>query len=59
MELQKCLAVSHSRHCAPPDAVEEFVPLPGVGHCPQDEDPEEVNPLILAFVRRHAAGQQA
>lgn len=36
-------------------AIEEFVPLPGVGHCPQCEAPELVNPLILAFVQRHAA----
>ncbi len=36
--------------------VEEFVPLPGVGHCPQDEAPEVVNPLIVRFVERHSAG---
>ena len=35
--------------------VEEFVPLPGLGHCPMDEAPEVVNPLIAAFVARHAA----
>ena len=33
--------------------VEEFEVLPGVGHCPQDEAPELVNPLTLRFVRRH------
>lgn len=26
--------------------VQEFVPLDGVGHCPQDEAPELVNPLL-------------
>lgn len=26
----------------------------GVGHCPQDEAPEQVNPRILAFMQRHA-----
>ena len=36
-------------------SIEEFVPLPGVGHCPQDEAPDVVNPLILDFVRRHSA----
>jgi pimeloyl-ACP methyl ester carboxylesterase len=36
--------------------VEEFVTLPGVGHCPQDEAPQLVNPLIRAFVERHAGG---
>lgn len=33
---------------------EEFVELPGVGHCPMDEAPERVNPLIAAFAARHA-----
>ena len=28
-----------------------FIPLPGVGHCPQDEAPELVNPLLLAWIR--------
>jgi len=37
-----------------PGVVEEFVPLPGVGHCPQDEAPDVVNPLIVRFVRRHS-----
>jgi len=32
---------------------EEFVVLEGVGHCPMDEAPERVNPLIAAFVARH------
>ncbi|KAG2483999.1 hypothetical protein HYH03_017166 [Edaphochlamys debaryana] len=31
-------------------SVVEFVPLPGIGHCPQDEAPEVVNPLIERFV---------
>ncbi len=29
--------------------VTEFVPLPGIGHCPMDEAPEIVNPLIERF----------
>lgn len=33
---------------------EEFVELEGVGHCPMDEAPERVNPLIAAFAERHA-----
>lgn len=36
-------------------AVEEFVSLPNVGHCPQDERPDLVNPLIARFVDRHAS----
>lgn len=34
--------------------VEDFVVLPNVGHCPQDEAPHLVNPLVEAFVARHA-----
>jgi len=36
--------------------VEEFVPLPGVGHCPQDEAPQLVNPVLARFVKRHSGG---
>ncbi|CAM9434094.1 unnamed protein product, partial [Heterosigma akashiwo] len=31
-------------------AVERVVPLAGVGHCPHDEAPERVNPLLLEFL---------
>ncbi|MEO0541071.1 MAG: alpha/beta fold hydrolase [Cyanobacteria bacterium P01_A01_bin.105] len=31
-------------------AVQDFVVLPGVGHCPQDEAPERVNPLVRDWV---------
>ncbi|MEM7066867.1 MAG: alpha/beta fold hydrolase [Cyanobacteria bacterium P01_B01_bin.77] len=34
--------------------VEQFIPLKGVGHCPQDEAPELVNPLITEWVQRKA-----
>ncbi|KAH7421874.1 hypothetical protein KP509_13G079000 [Ceratopteris richardii] len=34
--------------------VDEFCVLPNVGHCPQDEAPELVNPLIQQFVSKHA-----
>ncbi|XP_027117006.1 uncharacterized protein [Coffea arabica] len=36
------------------DSVEDFVVLPDVGHCPQDEAPHLVNPLIESFVARHS-----
>ena len=36
------------------DTVEEFIELPGVGHCPHDEAPDLVNPRILEFVHKHA-----
>ncbi|KAG7671598.1 hypothetical protein Ndes2526B_g09240 [Nannochloris sp. 'desiccata'] len=35
--------------------VEEFIELPGVGHCPQDEAPHLVNPLIKDWVARHSS----
>ncbi|XP_021816692.1 uncharacterized protein LOC110759001 isoform X2 [Prunus avium] len=37
------------------DSVQDFVVLPNVGHCPQDEAPDLVNPLVKSFVARHAA----
>ncbi|PRW20472.1 chloroplastic isoform X1 [Chlorella sorokiniana] len=44
--------VEWGRQLAKHAAVQEYVQLPGVGHCPQDEAPHLVNPLILAFVQR-------
>eukprot|EP00268_Persea_americana_P034426 TRINITY_DN3403_c1_g1_i3.p1 TRINITY_DN3403_c1_g1~~TRINITY_DN3403_c1_g1_i3.p1 ORF type:complete len:427 (-),score=81.19 TRINITY_DN3403_c1_g1_i3:749-1915(-) len=35
------------------DSVEDFIILPNVGHCPQDEAPELVNPLVESFVARN------
>ncbi|CAH9062591.1 unnamed protein product, partial [Cuscuta epithymum] len=32
------------------NTVEDFVVLPDVGHCPQDEAPHLVNPLVESFV---------
>jgi hypothetical protein len=37
----------------------EFVELPGVGHCPQDEAPEVVNPLIEAWVLNSMAADSS
>ena len=48
------VAAARALYAPPAPAVEEFVELPGVGHCPQDEAPGVVNPLIAAFVARHA-----
>jgi pimeloyl-ACP methyl ester carboxylesterase len=31
--------------------VEKFIPLEGLGHCPQDEAPEIVNPILIEWVR--------
>ena len=35
-------------------AVEAFIPLEGVGHCPQDEAPDLVNPLLQDWIFRHS-----
>ena len=32
--------------------VREFIPLEGVGHCPQDEAPELVNPILLDWINK-------
>ena len=32
------------------ETVEKFIPLPGVGHCPQDEAPELVNPILQKWI---------
>ncbi len=44
--------IALGRELAQYPAVEDFVVLPGVGHCPQDEAPELVNPLLLNWVNR-------
>lgn len=36
-------------------AVEAFIPLEGVGHCPQDEAPEIVNPILQEWLAAHAS----
>jgi pimeloyl-ACP methyl ester carboxylesterase len=33
-------------------AVQEFIALPGVGHCPQDDAPEVVNPLLIDWIQK-------
>ena len=35
-------------------ALQEFIPLAGVGHCPMDEDPELVNDYVLKFVAKYS-----
>lgn len=39
------------------DTVEDFVVLPDVGHCPQDEAPHLVNPIVESFVARHESSR--
>ncbi|GAB4815280.1 hypothetical protein N2152v2_002326 [Parachlorella kessleri] len=47
--------IEWGRELAKYHSVEEFVSLPRVGHCPQDEAPHLVNPLILGFIERHSS----
>ncbi|ACK65751.1 alpha/beta hydrolase fold protein [Rippkaea orientalis PCC 8801] len=39
-----------SREWANFEPVEQFIPLEGVGHCPQDEAPELVNPILRDWI---------
>lgn len=39
------------------DSVERVIGLDGVGHCPHDEDPDLVNPLLLEFMERVKGGK--
>jgi len=36
--------------------VQELRVLPGLGHCPHDEAPELVNPILVAWLREEGAG---
>lgn len=35
-------------------AVQQFIELPGVGHCPQDEAPDQVNPILQNWILQQA-----
>jgi len=39
--------------------VERVVPLPNAGHCPHDETPELVNPLLMEFLQRAKLSSRA
>ncbi|MBC7969571.1 MAG: alpha/beta fold hydrolase [Verrucomicrobia bacterium] len=36
--------------------VQQFIPLKGVGHCPQDEAPELVNPILQDWIAARSQG---
>lgn len=40
-------------------AVQQFIPLAGVGHCPQDEAPELVNPLLQEWILHQSQSDAA
>jgi len=37
--------------------IQELQVLPGLGHCPHDEAPEQVNPILLRWIALSAPGQ--
>lgn len=39
------------------ECVEQFIPLAGVGHCPQDEAPELVNPILQEWIQQKTEHQ--
>ena len=42
--------VAMGRELAQCPTVDEFIPLEGLGHCPQDEAPEIVNPILKKWI---------
>jgi pimeloyl-ACP methyl ester carboxylesterase len=44
--------IALGRNLAQFPCVEQFVDLPNVGHCPQDEAPELVNPILLKWIQQ-------
>ncbi|NEO85609.1 MAG: alpha/beta fold hydrolase [Spirulina sp. SIO3F2] len=48
-------AIALGRTIADVPTVDEFIELPGLGHCPQDEAPEVVNPLLQQWLTQHTA----
>ena len=44
--------IEMGRELANYSAVADFIALPGVGHCPQDEAPDQVNALIHDWIQR-------
>jgi pimeloyl-ACP methyl ester carboxylesterase len=49
--------VELGRELAAYPKVEGFIVLDGVGHCPQDEAPDQVNPLIIDWLAQHEPNQ--
>jgi pimeloyl-ACP methyl ester carboxylesterase len=49
--------IAQGRAYADFDSVRKFIPLPGLGHCPQDEAPERINELVLEFSRELFANE--
>lgn len=46
--------IAQGRELANYPAVREFIALPGVGHCPMDEAPDQVNPILQRWLQTTA-----
>ncbi len=51
--------VALGRELANYPQVEKFIPIEGVGHCPQDEAPELVNPILQDWIWERSAFSKA
>lgn len=47
--------IALARQYADYAAVEDFIALEGLGHCPQDEAPEVVNPILVEWIAKKSA----
>lgn len=47
--------VALGRELAKFPCVQRFIPLEGIGHCPQDEAPELVNPILQEWILQQSA----
>lgn len=47
--------IALGRELANFEVVQQFIPLEGVGHCPQDEAPDQVNPILQQWVMKHSS----
>ncbi|NJL20268.1 MAG: alpha/beta fold hydrolase [Leptolyngbyaceae cyanobacterium SM1_3_5] len=45
--------IALGRNFAKFPCVEDFIEIPGAGHCPQDELPEQVNPILKDWIAAH------
>ncbi|MGF1497675.1 MAG: alpha/beta fold hydrolase [Elainellaceae cyanobacterium] len=51
--------IQQGRQLASFPCVEAFIPIPRAGHCPQDEAPEAVNPILAEWIGAKAATDSA
>ncbi|MGB0562313.1 MAG: alpha/beta fold hydrolase [Spirulinaceae cyanobacterium] len=51
-------AIALGKQIAAVPTVDDFIVLPGLGHCPQDEAPEVVNPILRDWVAQHIRVEQ-